>query len=73
MLVSTAGKAERSLPIRPRFGEATPCVNAEFPSWRRNDQVNVIDGTSTLLLGVFAGCTAIASSAEGWRQPGRIL
>jgi hypothetical protein len=52
MLVSTARKAERSLPIRPRFGEATLCGNAEFPSWRRNDQVNVIDGTSTLSRGV---------------------
>jgi hypothetical protein len=30
MLVSTAGKAERSLPIRPRFGEATLCGKRNF-------------------------------------------
>jgi hypothetical protein len=61
VLVSTAGKAERSLPIRPRFGEH---------GWRRNDQVNVIDGTSTLSRGVFSGCTTIAPSAEGGGNQG---
>jgi hypothetical protein len=44
-------KGRTQLPIRPRFDEATLCDNSEFPSWRRNDQVNVIDGTSTLSRG----------------------
>ena|SRR5262245_57817433 len=44
--------------------------NAEFPSCRRNDQVNVIDGTKHPVTRVFAGWTTVAPSAEGGGNQG---